>query len=213
MRLHNSRGFSIKFFGILCFVFLSPRVLLAQDAPDGYVLPDLLILRYQRSLEMQRYLPSNWENLSESYPSRSYPVPGVVSLPSTEGPMKRTKVRPLFIYSMEIKNTGSKVIAGVVWEYVFIDRGNDNEFERLQFRNRMKVAVNETAILTGKSLTPPHFPKVTNVRELEKEGDTPYLERPEIKCVLYADGTWWKHPKVIESDCESLISVKKHRHR
>jgi hypothetical protein len=127
--------------------------------------------------------------------------------------MRRMKVRPLFVYSVEIKNIGTKKITGVVWDYVIIGTGNDNEFARLQFRNHTKVAVNGTATLTGKSLTPPRFPKVTNVQELEKEGDTPYRERVEIKCVLYADGTWWRHPKVMESDCESLMKDKKHQDR
>jgi hypothetical protein len=132
-----------------------------------------------------------------------------MSLPSTEAPVKRMKTRPLFVYTVEIKNMETKKIAAVLWEYVIIDAGNDNEFARLQFVNRAKVAVNGTAILNGKSLVPPRFPKVVNVQELETAADTPYRDHVEIKCVLYADGTWWKDPKVMESDCESLLSDKK----
>lgn len=213
MRSCNSSRFSIMSAGALCLWLLCSGVLSAQGLTDKFAPSDILILKYKRSLVMERYLPRNWENSSDSYPRRSYPMPGGESLPSTEAPMKRMKVRPLFIYSVEIENIGRKKIAAVVWEYVFIGTGNDNEFARLQFRNRVKVAVNKTALLTGKSLAPPPFPKVTNVRELEREEGTPYRERAEIKCVLYADGSWWRHPQVIESDCESLVSDKNRKQR
>jgi hypothetical protein len=199
----------MKLFGALCLCLLCPGVWSAQTISNNSVHPEVLILKYSRLFKTERYLPHNWENLPESYPRRPYPMPGDGSLPSTEAPMKRMKRRPLFVYTVEIKNTETKKIAAVVWEYVIIDTGNDNEFARLQFVNRAKVAVNGTAILNGRSLVPPFFPKVINVQELEKAADTPYRESVEIKCVLYVDGTWWKDPRVIESDCERRVSEKR----
>jgi hypothetical protein len=121
------------------------------------------------------------------------------------------KSRPLFTYTVEIKNAGAKKIAGVVWEYVFVSTADEKEVARLQFQNRAKVAANQSLTLIGKSLERPPFPRVVTAEKLEKEGDFPYRERVEIKCVLYADGTWGRHHKVLNSDCESLARGKQRK--
>ena len=47
------------------------------------------------------------------------------------------------------------------------------------------------------------FTRVVSVDELAKEnGDVRRLtEKVEIKCVLYADGTWWRQPGVAPEEC------------
>ena len=121
------------------------------------------------------------------------------------------KSRPLFTYTLEIKNAGAKKIAGVVWEYVFVSTADEKEVARLQFQSRAKVAANRSLTLIGKSLERPPYPTVVTAEKLEKEGEFPYRERVEIKCVLYADGTWGRLHKVLESDCESLARGKQRK--
>lgn len=211
MRLSNRIWPSIKLLAAFCLCLLCPKMLSAQKAPDNSAPPEILILNFSKSFRTQRYLPHNWENLPESYPRRSYPGPGVVILPSTEAPMPRMKSRPLFTYTVEIKNAGAKKIAGVVWEYVFVSTADEKEVARLQFQSRAKVAANQSLTLIGKSLERPPLPRVVTAEKLEKEGDSPYRERVEIKCVLYADGTWGRHHKVLDSDCESLARGKQRK--
>jgi hypothetical protein len=199
----------------VCLVY--PGVLLDQVTPNSSTPPAVLILSYSRSFKMQRYLPRNWENLPESYPRRSsYPSPSFgdgsyAGWPSTQGPIKMLKVRSLFVYSVEVKNIGAKKIAGVVWDFIFIGTADDREVARLQFRTRANIAVNKISTLTGESLAPPRLPKVVKVEEIEKERESPYRERVEVKCVLYADGTWWPQSKVMDSKCENLVKDKKHK--
>lgn len=196
-----------------CLCILCPVVLSAQVAPKDQSPPDLLILRHGQSLEIEWYVPRNWEHLPESQ-RRIYPAPSTApgdytGWPSTEGPRKVRRFRPIQLYSVELKNIGAKKIAGVIWEYVFTGSVDDKELVRLQFRTPLKIGVNKSATLRGKSLEPPRLPKVINVSELEKEGDPPYREHVEIKCVLYADKTWWRDTKVLLSDCDSLVNNKK----
>jgi hypothetical protein len=209
MIFSNRRWFSMKLLGTLYLCLLCTGVVTAQVASDDHAPPDILILNHKISFGRERYLPHNWENSSESYPGRSDPLPGVVSMPSTEGPARRPRVRFLRIYSVEIKNIGTKKILGVVWEYVFTATANQREFVRLQFRTPAKVDANKRLTLVGKTLLEPlPLPKVASVEELRREDENPYREHVEIKCILYSDGSWWRDLRVLESDCESLIKDK-----
>ena len=96
-------------------------------------------------------------------------------------------------------------------EYVFVSTADEKEVARLQFQSRAKVAANRSLTLIGKSLERPPYPTVVTAEKLEKEGEFPYRERVEIKCVLYADGTWGRLHKVLESDCESLARGKQRK--
>lgn len=208
MRLFNGNRSPVKLLAVLCLCLICPGVLSGQVVPDNSTPPEVLILNFSRSVKRQRYLPRNWEHSPEAYPRRTYP-PGVEGLPSTEGPMKRMKTRLVYSYALEIKNIGTQKITGVVWDYVFVGTADGEEVATLQFRNRAKVAANKSFTLSGESLEPPRLPKVVSVGELVKEGEGPYRERVEIKCVLYDGGGWWRSTKATERDCESLMSGRR----
>lgn len=214
MSLSNRCWSLLKRLGAFCLCLLGTGVVTAQVGSDDQAPSDILILNHHISFGREQYLPYNWENLPESYPRRSDVMPGVMRMPSTEGPVRRPRVRFLRIYSVEIKNIGAKKIAGVVWEYVFTATATERELVRLQFRTPAKVGANQRLTLVGKTLSNPlPFPKVVSVEELGKENENPYREHVEIKCVLYSDGSWWRDPRVLESDCESLIKDKKQKDR
>ena len=207
----------MKVFAALCLGLLCPSVLLAQAGAENNAPPDILILEHVRSIDHQRYLPLDWETLTENASSSSR-APSTADgnyagWPSTEGAQKRMKTRTLFVYTIKIKNVGAKKIAGVVWDYVFTGSGNEKEFTRFQFRNRAQATAGGSRVIIGRSLQRPQFPKLANIEEMKKEGDSPYREHVEIKCVLYADKTWWRQPGVMKSECESLAISRKRKQK
>jgi hypothetical protein len=107
-----------------------------------------------------------------------------------------------FVYWLKIRNTSAKEITGMTWEYIFIDPGSNKEIAAHRFFSYEKVATNKSFALRGKSALPPS--KVVSVQGLEKDRRSPYFERVEIKCVMYADGSFWKHPSAKPRDCAHL---------
>ena len=47
--------------------------------------------------------------------------------------------RYVFLYKISVKNTGSKVIRGIDWDYVFMDRATNAEVGRRQFTSGEKI--------------------------------------------------------------------------
>src|SRR5687768_10439576 len=45
-----------------------------------------------------------------------------------------------FLYSVQVRNGGSKAIKAIDWDYVFFDTNNQNELGRRQFRSEEKIA-------------------------------------------------------------------------
>jgi hypothetical protein len=131
-----------------------------------------------------------------------------IRLPTINTPYPKISSRPLWVYTLQFKNIGTKKIAGLVWDYVIVGTASEKELARLQFRNQEKVGVNRSITIQGTSLEPPHLPVVTTVEELQKEGGTPERDLVEIKCILYSDGTWWRHPSVGASDCRKAKQLQ-----
>jgi hypothetical protein len=131
-----------------------------------------------------------------------------IRLPTINTPYPKFSSRPLWVYTLQFKNIGTKKIAGLVWDYVIVGTASEKELARLQFRTKEKVGVNRSITLQGTLLEPPHLPVVTTVEELQKEGGTPERDLVEIKCILYSDGTWWRHPSVGASDCRKAKQLQ-----
>jgi hypothetical protein len=124
-----------------------------------------------------------------------------IRLPTINTPFPKVSSHPLWVYTLQFKNIGTKKVAGLVWDYVIIGTASEKELARLQFRSQERVGVNRSITIQGTSLEPPHLPVVTTVEELQKEGGTPERDLVEIKCILYSDGTWWRHPGIGADDC------------
>jgi len=112
----------------------------------------------------------------------------------------------VYVYSMKIKNAGSKEIEGIAWDYVFVDPSNSTELGRHQFLSFEKVEPDKTATFQSEQRTPPVRTVPTQIAEENKHGKL--SEKSVIKCVLYADGTTWRDANTSEDICNLLRKGK-----
>jgi hypothetical protein len=111
-----------------------------------------------------------------------------------------------YVYSLKIKNTGSKEIEGVAWDYVFLDPSTSAEIGRHQFLSFEKVASNKTATFQSEQRTPPVRTVRTQGADANKH-DKP-LEKSVVQCVLYEDGTTWRNESASPDICNLLKKGK-----
>ena len=106
-----------------------------------------------------------------------------------------------YIYSMKIKNTGSKRIDGVAWTYAFLDRETKAVLGRHEFLSYRKIAPGAT----GKLENPLRSPPVRVVKATENQSSQKQLtERATIQCILFADETTWRDARASEEVCKTL---------
>ena len=127
---------------------------------------------------------------------------------TTQGmqPSAPSRVSFLYVYSMKIKNHGSKEIDGVAWDYVFMDPTTSAELGRHQFLSFEKVASDKTVTFQSEQRTPPVRTIPAQASEVNKHEKL--LEKSEIKCVLYADGTTWRDANASDDVCNLLKKGK-----
>src|SRR5947207_1532338 len=127
---------------------------------------------------------------------------------TTQGmqPSAPSRVLFVYVYSMKIKNAGSKEIEGIAWDYVFVDPSNSAELGRHQFLSFEKVEPDKTATFQSEQRTPPVRTLRTPTAVDNKQGKV--AEKSVIKCVLYADGTTWRDANTSEDVCNMLKKSK-----
>ena len=102
---------------------------------------------------------------------------------------------------MKIKNTGTKTIEGVSWEYVFSDPASGQELGRHQFLSYEKIAATKFGNLHNEVRSPAmRVVRADNSRNLKP------VETSIIQCVLYSDETTWRNPNAPIDACTKLIT-------
>ena len=107
-----------------------------------------------------------------------------------------------YVYSLKIRNTGSKLIEGIAWDYLFIDANSKAELGKHQFLSYEKVPVNKSVTLPGQLRSPPV--RVIRTADSPRSAPAKFIERAVIQCVLYADDTVWKNASARVDVCELL---------
>lgn len=125
--------------------------------------------------------------------------PPDAAFPATPG-----RLPVVYAYSMKVRNAGSKSIAGIAWDYVFIDANSNAEMGRHQFLSYEKIPLNKSVRLQGELRSPPV--RVIQTVDSKKSAPAKFIERAVIQCVLYADGTVWKNASARVGECELLKS-------
>ena len=127
---------------------------------------------------------------------------------TTQGmqPAAPSRVSFLYVYSMKIRNHGTKEIEGVAWDYVFLDPTTSAELGRHQFLSFEKVAPDKTVTFQSEQRMPPVRTIRTQASEVNKHENL--SEKSEIKCVLYADGTTWRDANASDDVCNLLRKGK-----
>jgi hypothetical protein len=105
---------------------------------------------------------------------------------------KTTPARYVFMYKVTVKNSSSKTIKSIDWDYVFLDRATESELGRREFTSDEKVSPGKSKELTVVNSKPPtQTISLTALNSNERDG---MLERVSLVRIEYTDGTVWLRP-------------------
>jgi len=105
---------------------------------------------------------------------------------------KATPSRYVFVYKATVKNSGSKVIKAIDWDYIFVDKATETEIGRQQFTSEEKIAPGKTKDLVVTITKPPT--KTISLTALNKNEGGSLDGRVILVGIHYADGTSWQRP-------------------
>src|SRR2546430_12006953 len=150
-----------------------------------------------------------WEKIGiapavdSSFKAESDSPNGTSGDPSTPAQASGVKDQntPFFLYSVELKNDGSKAIKAILWNYLIIDGTTNEELGRHEFVSFEKVGSNAVRALTVRSRLTPS--RIVTVQGTQPSSIT-VVERVILKCVVYDDGTLWEQPGTTIQNCEPL---------
>jgi hypothetical protein len=117
--------------------------------------------------------------------------PALLSVPSIPYSPSIVRLWAGFIYKFTVKNTGSKIIRKLVWEYSFTDPATQRTVGRRQYKSNVKIRPGMTANLVVRSSLPPIG--IFNVAQAG--GQNSQDQSPEqmvIQSIKYADGSVWQ---------------------
>jgi len=100
--------------------------------------------------------------------------------------------RYVFVYKATVKNSGSKEIKSIDWDYVFYERATENEIGRQQFTSEEKINPGHTKELVVTITKPPTH--TISLTALNKDERGTLDGRVIIVRIEYADGTTWQRP-------------------
>jgi hypothetical protein len=98
-----------------------------------------------------------------------------------------------FIYKTKIKNNHTSAITQIDWDYVFFERGTENELGRQQFTSDEQIGPGKTKELVVTMTSPPT--RTISVTSLNLEERDRLSEKIILVRVKYADGHTWQPPQ------------------
>jgi hypothetical protein len=107
---------------------------------------------------------------------------------------QREKAPPryVFFYKVRLKNNSAVPVTAVDWDYVFFERGTENELGRQQITSEEQIGPGKSKELIVILTSPPtHTISVTSLNKNERDQ---LSERIELVRVKYADGRVWEKP-------------------
>jgi hypothetical protein len=105
---------------------------------------------------------------------------------------KTTPARYVFMYKVTVKNSSSKTIKSIDWDYVFFDRATESELGRREFTSDEKVSPGKSKELTVVISKPPT--QTISLTSLNSNERDRMLERVSLVRIEYTDGTVWQRP-------------------
>ncbi|HEY0348148.1 MAG TPA: hypothetical protein VGC60_08315 [Pyrinomonadaceae bacterium] len=119
----------------------------------------------------------------------------------TDGSAVRIERTELHVYSMDVNNNGPKAIRALVWDFIFADTTTNKEMLRRSFANVQQIDTGKHKTIKFTTQLSP--PKIVTAEAL-KNGKTPFLQRAQLQCVQFADGSIWEQAEAIGKPCERL---------
>lgn len=98
--------------------------------------------------------------------------------------------RYYFLYRASVKNTSTKQIKEIDWDYVFVDSFTGDELDRRQFTSVQNIAPGKQKELLFTLPTPPT--RRISIYSLDKKETAGIDGRVVIVRVTYADGSVWQ---------------------
>jgi hypothetical protein len=92
-----------------------------------------------------------------------------------------------FAYRATVKNTGTKTIKAIHWEYLFFDSEKTEQIGQHTFRQQVNIRPNKSMELVGRSSYPPT--RVLNAAKTQQ-----LAEEISIRLIEYEDGSVWQRP-------------------
>ena len=98
-----------------------------------------------------------------------------------------------YTYRVKVKNTGTKVIKLIDWEYQFLDPDTQQVKEQRTIASRVKLSPGKSQVLKRRMTRQPTI--VVDASKLDKQYRDQFTERVVITRITYADGSVWRRPK------------------
>ncbi len=105
---------------------------------------------------------------------------------------KNTPSRYVFVYKTTVRNSSTKAIKSIDWDYIFLDRSSETELGRQQFTSEEKIGPGKTKELLVVVKKPPT--QTISVTVLNHDERNSLTGRVIIVRIDYADGTSWQLP-------------------
>ena len=116
------------------------------------------------------------------------------------------RLRFVYVFSIKLKNAGGKTIAGIAWDYIFIDKDRNHELAKHSFLSYGSVLPAQSRYYHMQLNSP--TVKVVSATPASAKTLPKILERAVIQCVLYGDDSVWQKPQAPKGICESLKTGK-----
>lgn len=118
------------------------------------------------------------------------PAPVLLSVPP--GVDSPPMIQPWsgFIYEFTVRNTGTKTIRKLSWEYSFTDPATKRKVGKRQYKKNVKILPGMFSKLVVRSTLPPIG--TVNVRQAGLGTQVSDPEQMVIESIKYDDGTVWK---------------------
>jgi hypothetical protein len=95
-----------------------------------------------------------------------------------------------FLYRTSIRNSGTKAIKEIDWDYIFYDVATREELGRRQFTSVQTIGPGKSKELSFMIPTPPT--RRISVTSLDKKERTGLEEQVVVVRIIYADGSVWQ---------------------
>jgi hypothetical protein len=104
---------------------------------------------------------------------------------------QRDKAPPryFFVYKAKVKNNSTSAIVELDWDYIFYERGTENELGRREFTTDEQIGPGKTRELTVTTLSPPT--RTVSLSQLNLGEHDQFTERIQLIRIKYADGRVW----------------------
>lgn len=157
-------------------------------------LNDSQVSDHQKQLEYEREMKDTlYENTVRAKAGeRPLRLPTPPGLSRSEPDARRNRNRGQYVYQVTIRNTGTKKIRELKWEYVLFDPNTGREVGSHEFTNEESISPGKTKKMTGYSITSPA--SVVDVTKSGEEAPGQYSERVVIHRIEYEDGSSWQRP-------------------